>query len=133
MRDNKINTNKLRISKFVYIIVFFLFVIFGLALGYRCLVDYQATDKLTISEFIQNRNIEEDILMPERGTIYDRNGVALSQDVSSYTLIAYLDKNRGDSDGIPRYRKRRYRRSPRPARRSLRSHFPASWRQGSCL
>ena len=103
MRDSKINTNKLKISKFVYIIVFFLFVTFGLALGYRCLVDYQATDKLTISEFIQNRNIEEDILMPERGTIYDRNGVALSQDVSSYTLIAYLDKNRGDSDGIPRY------------------------------
>ena len=103
MRDSKINTNKLKISKFVYVIVFFLFVIFGLALAYRCLIDYKATDKLTISEFIQNRNIHEDILMPERGTIYDRNGVALAQDVSSYTLIAYLDKNRGEANGVPRY------------------------------
>lgn len=103
MRDNKVNTNKLKISKFVYVIVFFLFVIFGLSLAYRCLVDYKATDKLTISEFIQNRNIHEDVLMPERGTIYDRNGVALARDVSSYTLIAYLDKNRGEVNGVPRY------------------------------
>ncbi len=103
MRDNKINTNKLKISKFVYVIVFFLFVIFALALCYRTLVDYKATEKLTISQFIKNRNIHEDVLMPERGTIYDRNGVALAQDVSSYTLIAYLDENRGEIDGIPRY------------------------------
>ena len=103
MRDSKLNTNKLKISKFVYVIVFFLFVIFALALGYRCLVDYQATDKMTISEFIKNRNLEEDVLMPERGTIYDINGIALAQDVSSYTLIAYLDENRGEIDGVPRY------------------------------
>jgi len=96
MKDSKINTNKLRISKFVYVIVFFLFVIFGVALCYRCLIDYHATDKLTISEFIQNRNIEEDILMPQRGTIYDKNGTVLASDVTSYTVIAYLNKNRGD-------------------------------------
>ena len=103
MKDNKINTNKLKISKFVYVIVFFLFIILGVSLTYRCLVDYNATDKMTISEFIQNRNIEEDVLMPERGTIFDKNGVALAQDVSSYTLIAYLDKNRGESNGVARY------------------------------
>ena len=103
MKDNKVNTNKLKISKFVYVIVFFLFIIFGLALSYRCLVDYNATDKMTISEFIQNRNIEEDVLMPERGTIFDKNGSPLAQDVSSYTLIAYLDKDRGEVDGVARY------------------------------
>ena len=103
MKDGKINTNKLKISKFVYVIVFFLFVIFGASLAYRCLVDYKATDKLTISEFILNRNIEEDVLMPERGTIYDINGNILARDVSSYTVIAYLNTNRGEKDGIPRY------------------------------
>ena len=103
MKDSKINTNKLKISKFVYVIVFFLFVIFGLSLGYRCLVDYKATDKLSISEFTKNRNIYEDVLMPERGTIYDANGTVLAQDVSSYTLIAYLNQNRGEVDGVPRY------------------------------
>ena len=104
MKDKKINTNKLRISKLVYVLVFFLFIIFGVSLGYRCLVDYDATEGVSISQFILNRNIEEDVILPDRGTIYDVNGNALAQDVSSYTLIAYLDKNRGsDENGVPRY------------------------------
>ena len=104
MKDKKINTNKLRISKLVYVLVFFLFIIFGVSLGYRCLVDYDATKGVSISQFILNRNIEEDVILPDRGTIYDVNGNALAQDVSSYTLIAYLDKNRGsDENGVPRY------------------------------
>ena len=89
MKDKRLNTNKLKISKFVYALVFFLFVIFAVSLTYRCMVDYNATEKLTISEFIENRNIYEDVLLPERGTIYDTNGNALAEDVSSYTLIAY--------------------------------------------
>lgn len=104
MKDKKLNTNKLRISKFVYVVVFFLFVSFAIALVYRCMVDYKATDKLTISEFIENRNIVEEVILPERGTIYDKNGNPLAQDVSSYTLIAYLNKNRGnDKNGVARY------------------------------
>ena len=104
MKDKKINTNKLIISKLVYVLVFFLFIIFGVSLGYRCLVDYDATKGVSISQFILNRNIEEDVILPDRGTIYDVNGNALAQDVSSYTVIAYLDKNRGkDNDGVARY------------------------------
>ena len=104
MKDRKLNTNKLKISKFMYILVFFLFVIFSLSLTYRCLVDYDAKEGVSISEFIENRNTVEDVIMPERGTIYDINGNPLAEDVSSYTLIAYIDKNRGvTSDDIPRY------------------------------
>ena len=96
MKDNKINTNKLKISKGVYLGVFFLFLIFGITLGYRCLFDYKATDKVTIQEFINNRNINEEIILPDRGSIYDINGNVLAQDVSSYTLIAYLDESRSE-------------------------------------
>ena len=103
MKSNKVNTNKLKISKFVYVIVFFLFIVFGLSLVYRCLTDYEATDGVSISEFIKNRNIEEDVLLPERGTIYDIKGNALAQDVASYTLIAYLNSNRGQ-DKLGNYR-----------------------------
>ena len=92
MRGNKINTNKLKISKFVYVIVFFLFITFSLALVYRTLVDYKAVGNVTLSEFIKNRNINSEVLMPERGSIYDINGNVLAQDVSSYTVIAYLEK-----------------------------------------
>ncbi len=104
MKSNKVNTNKLKISKFVYFIVFFLFIVFGVSLTYRCLANYEATPGVSISEFIENRNTVEEVLLPERGTIYDINGNPLAQDVSSYTIIAYLNKDRGvDNDGNYRY------------------------------
>ena len=103
MKGNKVNTNKLRIGKFVYVIVFFLFVIFGVSLGYRCLFNYEATKGVTINDFINNRNIVENVILPERGTIYDKNGNVLAQDVASYTLIAYLDSSRTINDDKPRH------------------------------
>lgn len=102
MKDSKINTNKLKISKFVYLTVFFLFILFSVSLGYRSLADYPVGD-ITFSEFIENRNINEEIIMPDRGTIYDTLGNVLAQDVSSYTLIAYLDESRTTSLDNPRH------------------------------
>lgn len=96
MKESKINTNKLKVSKFVYLTVFFLFILFSVSLGYRCLADYNVGE-ITFSEFIENRNIEEQIIMPDRGTIYDSKGNILAQDVSSYTLIAYLDESRSEN------------------------------------
>ena len=103
MKDGKINTNKIKINKFVYLAVFFLFLVFCLALSYRCLVDYKAKGNVTISEFIKNRNIQEEVILPERGTIYDTKGNALAQDVSSYTLIAYLDEARSENSDTLRH------------------------------
>ena len=102
MKESKINTNKLKVSKFVYITVFFLFILFSVSLGYRCLADYNVGE-VTFSEFIENRNIEEQIIMPDRGTIYDSKGNILAQDVSSYTLIAYLDETRSEGSEELRY------------------------------
>ena len=104
MKDKKLNTNKLRINSLVYLLVFFLFLIFAIALGYRTLIDYDATPGVAISEFIKNRNINEEVILPVRGTIYDVNGNALAEEVASYTVVAYLEKERGtDKDGKPRY------------------------------
>lgn len=100
MKDKKINTNKLKVSKFVYLTVFFLFILFSITLGYRCLADYNVGN-VTFSQFIENRNISEEVIMPDRGTIYDSKGNILAQDVSSYTLIAYLDESRSkDSEEL---------------------------------
>ena len=95
MKDGKINTNKLKFNKAVYFSVFFLFVLFAVVLVYRCLADYKVND-ITFSQFIENRNINEQIIMPDRGTIYDSKGNILAQNVSSYTLIAYLDESRSE-------------------------------------
>ena len=102
MKDKKIHTNKLKIGNGVYIVVFFLFLILAVSLGYRCLVDYKANGTVTISEFIKNRNIVEEVILPERGSIYDIKGNVLAEDVASYTLIAYLDASRSE-DGVIRH------------------------------
>ena len=49
---------------------------------------------INMKEFASNRNTVYDILTAERGTIYDVEGNALAQNVTSYTLIAYLDLSR---------------------------------------
>ena len=99
MKDKKLNTNRLRINKLLYLFVFLLFSSIIVFLFYRSLAEYKVGD-VTISEFIKNRNIVEDKIMPTRGTIYDNKGNVLAQEVSSYTLIAYLSETRSTEDNI---------------------------------
>ena len=103
MKGKNNNTNRIRINKFVYLLVFLLFLLFIGRLTYITLKNYKVGSK-TIDDFIAARNIKEETIMPERGNIYDRNGNVLAEDVSSYTIIAYLDKKRGkDKEGHYRY------------------------------
>ena len=71
-------------------------------LCYLCLVDYKVGDS-KISLFIKNRNTEEEVVIPTRGTIYDKEGETLAVDVSSYTLLAYLSEKRVDAKGNKNY------------------------------
>ena len=47
-----------------------------------------------IQKFAKNRNTVSKTLKATRGTIYDISNNVLAQNVTSYTLIAYLDKSR---------------------------------------
>ncbi len=100
MRKKKINTDKIKINKFLFVMVFFLFAIFIGRLAFLCLVDYRVEDS-TISAFIDDRNINEEVLMPIRGSIFDRSGNVLAQSVSSYTVIAYLSDTRSEGSDTP--------------------------------
>ena len=95
MRDRKINNNKIKLNKYIYVFIFLLFLVLGGRLVYLCTCNYKVGN-ITIGQFIENRNIKEDTILPERGTIYDSNGNALAEDVSSYTIIAYLDEKRSE-------------------------------------
>ncbi len=44
--------------------------------------------------FAESRNTISKVLTAKRGTIYDMSGNVLAQNVTSYTLIAYLDESR---------------------------------------
>ena len=52
---------------------------------------------INMQEFASNRNTYSSTLHAKRGTIYDSQGDVLATDVSSYTVIAYLDESRTGS------------------------------------
>ncbi len=60
-------------------------------------------DGIDLQAFASSRTTKNEVLKGKRGTIYDRNGDVLAQNVSSYTLIAYLDENRTTDINKPQH------------------------------
>ena len=56
---------------------------------------------INMDEFAANRNTISTILPASRGNIYDSNGNILAHNVSSYTVIAYLDESRTNNNKEP--------------------------------
>ena len=86
-------------------IVFFIFLIFILVL-YGQYVYLSLSRKIygiDMTKFAANRNTVTKEKIAERGRIFDVNGDTLALNVTSYTLIAYLDENRVGSDSKPKY------------------------------
>lgn len=50
-----------------------------------------------MKEFASNRNTYSSTIYAKRGTVYDSTGNTLAIDVSSYTIVAYLDESRTGS------------------------------------
>ena len=84
----------------------FLFFLLGILILYGQYV-YLSLSKsiygINMKEFAANRNTIKKEKIAERGKIFDVNGDTLALNVTSYTLIAYLDENRLDSNKNPMY------------------------------
>ena len=78
-------------SKIFIIFTLFCFILIVFRTSYLALSTN--IDGINIKEFANDRTIVKSI-PASRGTIYDVNGDVLAQNVSSYTLIAYLDPER---------------------------------------
>ena len=80
-------------------VVFYIFLVFILILfiQYVYLSVSPNVYGINMQEFAANRNTYSTLLHAKRGTIYDIQGDILAQDVSSYTVIAYLDESRTGS------------------------------------
>ena len=102
MRRRKINVNKIKPNYFMFIFTIFLFCTFIARILYLCLVDYKVLDT-TISDFIKQRNTKEEVIMPTRGSIFDKNSNILAEDVASYSIIAFLDSTRSEGSAVPRH------------------------------
>lgn len=95
MRKRKLNIDKIRPNYFMFLFTIIMFCMLGARIFYLCYVDYRVGNE-TISSFIRNRNTEEEVIMPVRGSIRDSNGNILAEDVASYSIIAYLDPSRSE-------------------------------------
>lgn len=93
--------NKVKISNLILIIALFLFIGLSVRLAYIGLSS--KVDNINIQELASKRTTKTTILKANRGTIFDNSNNILAQDVSSYTLIAYLDPKRTEDDKNPRH------------------------------
>lgn len=91
MKKRKV-TNNVRLSGFFIIGAFLFFVAIIIRISYLSLS--KEVDGINLQEFASKRTTKTDILYAKRGSIYDVKGKVLAQNVSSYTLIAYLDEKR---------------------------------------
>lgn len=88
-------TNNKSIGKIFIIFTLFCFIILLIRTSYLALATN--IDGINIKKFASDRNIVKTSIPASRGTIYDVNGDVLAQNVSSYTLIAYLDPSRSEN------------------------------------
>lgn len=76
--------------------IFFVFIV-ALFVKYCYLALFPSIYGIDMQEFAANRNTYSTALYSKRGTIYDNDSNILALDISSYTVIAYLDESRTGS------------------------------------
>ena len=81
-----------------YLIASFFFLFAVLIFRVAELSLFTLVDGRDLSLFAETRNTTTEIITAQRGTIYDSYGDVLSQNVNSYTLIAYLEESRTTDD-----------------------------------
>lgn len=98
MRKTISSKDKVRIPSFILIIGLVVFLVLIARLIQLNVSD--TIDGINLKKFAKNRNTTKEILYASRGTIYDKNKEILAKTVDSYTVIAYLDKNRKSNNYV---------------------------------
>ena len=101
MKKDKNKDQNVRINNFSLIIAFMFFIILIGRLFHLSLS--KEVDGINLQEFAKTRTTRKITLSAKRGNIFDGNGNILSQDVLSYTLIAYLDPKRTIKEDDPKH------------------------------
>ena len=100
MKKKKDN-NGVKIYNISLILAFLVF--FVLIIRLFQLSTSKEVDGINLQNFAKTRTTREITLSAKRGNIYDGNGNIVAQDVSSYTLIAYLDPKRTTNENKPKH------------------------------
>lgn len=87
--------------KRIFYLFFFCFII--LYIQYIYLSLSPKVYGINMKEFAEKRNTFKTTLTAKRGTIYDQEGNILALNISSYTVIAYLDESRTTNEKFPQH------------------------------
>lgn len=93
--------NNIKISKTILVVVLFLFVVMIGRLTQLALS--KNIDGVNLKELASKRTTKTEVLSAKRGTIYTKDKEILAQNVSSYTIIAYLDESRTENKDKPQH------------------------------
>lgn len=101
MRKKKRKNNGVRYS---FLVIMFSLFLFGV-MTYRMfeLSCSKKIDGTNLQKLASKRTMRTETIKAERGTIYSNNNDVLAQNVSSYTLIAYLDPKRTTNKENPQH------------------------------
>lgn len=98
MKSKKRRIGIIPISFILTVIIFAIIIVKLLYVAISPTVDGMDLNKFALSRTTTSKKIEA-----SRGTIYDYNGEILAQNVTSYTVIAYLDESRTKDADNPRH------------------------------
>lgn len=94
-------TTRVRFTIFYFLVIVFLFALISARLFY--IANSKVVDGTNMKVFAQNRNMKNEILVANRGTIFDASGEALAHNVTAYTVIAFLDETRTTNQTNPKH------------------------------
>lgn len=98
MRRKKQKKNNYKASRNTFLVFFVLILILFTKYCYIALSP--KVNGRNMKEFASSRNTISRTLKADRGTIYDSEGNILANNVTSYTIIAYLDESRSKNGSI---------------------------------
>ena len=93
--------NTITISHLILVVLILSFCAIIFKLSYICLA--KKIDNINLSEFVQKRNTETDVLPATRGSIYSGDNELLAKNINSYNVIAFLDPKRTENEDKPRH------------------------------
>ena len=96
--------HELRNIKFSKLYILFGLFLFGLIVYRMATLSLNnEVEGVNLQSMANNRTTRKETLYSKRGTIYDVNGNPLAQNISSYTLIAYLSPSRTTDPNRPKH------------------------------
>lgn len=97
----KVKLNNVKFSNGLILVILLFFVLIAIRISYLALS--KEVDGINLQEFAANRTGRKETLKAKRGSIFDVKGNVLAENVSSYTIIAYLDESRSKDSIKPQH------------------------------